>query len=629
MSDACFRDSSVSKKLLEPYRSCLDNFDEGLAAGYVAALAGNLDRLLENSLSEYVPFSKNISETLEHFDDLLKTISSIPMSEFDSGLLHYSIAKFYQCVGDIFSARFASGDFNKDNREMLCIYAAACYIISLQYLEEAKFGSRKTRGSIFLSICEMKISLTYSLNYYNIEIELSELLKDIKLGKKLAHALWTNKESIEKTEKTFLALNKVDYFDYTVIPKFDFQKDFVNNLACIWELHSVDGFLDHLLFIIGYGRVTDYLFLGKVLSNIKLEKGNDNDLTSLIDLFDVFLTLVTFAIDYCQISNYKFGYDYSFRHCLGLPQPDINFISPKIIDHSIIVSVARHGRPPLYITLFWKAIQILGRDSSVQSRKALIEKNFRSEAAFREILSNAVNEVNVKNSIHNFYVISERFHLMLIWYIYNGFGDFEMNYVHHRLASHVEYLEKAISNETLTFNENEVDNAELKGGILSQLFPKKNLFWLVYPSSNNCEYLSPISVQEVIAHYYAYTYGRESPEGKKYWNFLSSDYKTVVLPPVESPEEPEADLPEMSDIPESAKVVHSPYKNEESVKNIPQPSITTPSVPSETFFNIEEKSDINNKKFKKAMIELSQDMEKEREKFQTTTEYSIPWSKIS
>jgi hypothetical protein len=421
-------------------------------------------------------------------------------------------------------------------------------------------------------------------------------------------------------------LNKVDYFDYTVIPKFDFQTDFVNNLGCIWELHSVDGFLDHLLFIIGYGRVTDYLFLGKVLSNIKLEKSNDNDLTSQIDLFDVFLTLVTFAIDYCQISNYKFGYDYTFRQFLGLPQTDINFISPKIIDHSIIVSVARHGRPPFYATLFWKAIQILGRDSSIQSRKALIEKNFRSEAGFREILINAVNEVNVKNDIHNFYVVSERFHLMLIWFICNGFGDFEMNYVHHRLASHVEYLEKAISNETYNFNENDIDNAERKGGILSQLFPKKNLYWLAYPSSKNCEYLSVKSVQEVIAHYYAYTYGKDSDEGKKYWDILSSDYKAILLPPVESPEEPDADLPEMSDIPETAKVVHSPYKDEQTIKSNPPP-IIVPSEPSTP--TIDENEDINNNnEYKKALIELSQEMEKEREKFQKTTEASISWSKL-
>ena len=73
----------------------------------------------------------------------------------------------------------------------------------------------------------------------------------------LAKALWMNDDNTENAERSFLALNKVDYFDYSDIPTFDFQSDFVNNIDSIWQLHSSDGFLDHLLFIIGYGRVTD------------------------------------------------------------------------------------------------------------------------------------------------------------------------------------------------------------------------------------------------------------------------------------------------------------------------------------------------------------------------------------
>ena len=334
-------------------------------------------------------------------------------------------------------------------------------------------------------------------------------------------------------------------------------------------------------------------------------------------------------MDYCRIPNYKFGYDHLFRTYLSLPQAEINFISPKVVDHSIIVSVARHGKLPVYATLFWKAIQILGRDSSLQSRKALIEKNFKSEMAFREILLNATNEVNVRNLIHNSYIVSERFHLMLIWYIYNGFSDSEMKYVHQRLINHVKYLEKIIAREELVFDENEIDNAEMKGGILSQLFPKKSLYWVVYPMSKNCEYLAAQSIRETIAHFYVYKFGRNSKEGDRYWDQMSEAYKATFFTTASvEEEEPESNFPEMSDIPETAKIVFppivpviplpAPQKQQQpfAVQHIPSP----PPQP-------QQQQPIRNMQ-KEKIIELSERMEIMYEKYQKPGQQKIKWVEL-
>jgi len=415
-----------------------------------------LNNQLGTYVSDHITFSSRTAGLLAEFDRLISELTK--RRDATPDLKNYCIGKYLQVLGDITAARIGVRDLPPHERWNYQHCSVVCYLASLKYLQDSDYGDNKVRASILLSICEMKVTIDYIEDVYGS----LPLIKEDKfeflplITRSIDGGIAPYERRME-----FLSVFKFDeHINYSP-GNFDFEYEFVRHLPII--LHSIEEklFFKQFLYIIGYGRITNYSFFDKMFPLLRDLKENDYMIKGL----DAYLTLITFAIQQCQVINYRFGYEFTFKN-----QSKGKFVLDKLLDSKrffenphmyFIPPMKRHPNPSFVSELFWKALLIFGREDSQEKRNSLITEIFGNEGALREVCLLVRDHSKVENS-DLFYVL-ERFYLLNCLKLNEELPD---NVVDERIQSHKAFLQ----NEKQHPEDRSVFKIE-SGSNLSQIYP--------------------------------------------------------------------------------------------------------------------------------------------------------------
>uniref|UniRef100_A0A7E4VCB6 TPR_REGION domain-containing protein n=1 Tax=Panagrellus redivivus TaxID=6233 RepID=A0A7E4VCB6_PANRE len=515
--DSQYRNQYLTTKLQSAYENILskDINNNETVIGYISVLIGQVTQELAKTNSYSVLYSDELTDALMRYDIFLKMLDETDISE---EVQIYAKGRYYQCIGDVMSARFAARDHNEENRWVLINYAMCAYSVAMNYLKNLTIKRGIIDAYLKVVRCEIKICLDYALSYYDMIDGVKESLSDKTFGSELSVELYAKLEDEEDeclVSESFLATNDEDvYGSENLDEHFNFSTDFVDYAAEIWNLRDTHNFLDHLLFIIGYSKPYNYDFVPTFFPNLKPGPLPSTELS----VIETFLVIVSMAIEFCQVPCNQFGYDYLYRKRMELPEIEHHSTGDSDAERAIILPVSRHERHGHVKTLIWKALLEIGQDPEELQPSEI----YSSKRMLSEMIKKIKTEIHVTEALHNGYIVSERFHLMLNWYHDRESLDRESKIL---LNSHLKYLRRRLPFKP---SRDAIREASKTGDILTQKFPDLHLEWLFYPIGSSCECVHVPNVYELIDYINIFAYERGSAKYKELTAKLSPSFQAVM-----------------------------------------------------------------------------------------------------
>ncbi|KAE9555858.1 hypothetical protein FO519_000943 [Halicephalobus sp. NKZ332] len=373
--------------------------------GEVLKTVYKLNTQLGTYVSDHITFSSRTAGLLMEFDRLVSEL--VKRRDAAPDLKNYCIGKYLQVLGDITAARIGVRNLSASERSNYQHCSIVCYLASLKYLQDSDYGDDKVRACILLSICEMKVTIDYIQDVYgSLPLMRDDSFEFLPL---ITRSIERGTPPYERQMDFLSGFNFDEYINYSP-GRLDFETEFVARLPIILNLVEEKLFFKQLLYIIGYGRITDYSFFDRIFPLLRDLKEDSYMIRGL----DAYLILITFAIQQCQVINYRFGYEFVFKNQTGG-----KFVLEKPLDNKqfsenpymyFIPPMKRHPNPSFISELFWKALVIIGREDSLEKRNSLINEVFGNEDALREFCSLIRDHSKVENS--DLFYILEKFYLL-------------------------------------------------------------------------------------------------------------------------------------------------------------------------------------------------------------------------
>uniref|UniRef100_A0AC34QHU9 Uncharacterized protein n=1 Tax=Panagrolaimus sp. JU765 TaxID=591449 RepID=A0AC34QHU9_9BILA len=404
-------------------------------------------------------------------------------SKYDAETKNHYIAKFFQMLGDLFAGRCAARkDLLKDDREKVIEYTILCYSVSLHYSGMTNYGNSKEKAKKHLNECEMTIILDHIRNVYDVKGTVFDIISE-EVGKQLSDSLF------DEADNSFLKS-----FDFTALKdcpnySFDFEKQFLPRLDDILYLKNDDEFLHRLLYIFGYARLNNYSHFKMIfpgISSLSVEEYGMNG-------FDSFLIFMNFAVSYCKLINYRFGYEFNYHVSVNnvverqigvsdVDDPTIMFISPSV----------RHCTPSPLAQLFWNAFKLIVWEQET-NLEFLICKEFQHKDVIKELFSKLTEIINLKGSYVQLSSVVERFYLL--YGLVSSPENIQSVDIKAKLLAHAEYIEQHIDDE----DDLDLDEKLAYDGVLvDRIFPTVDFTELF---QKTIFVLNHVRIMQDIAHF--------------------------------------------------------------------------------------------------------------------------------